>query len=160
MFNKTGAVAAFLMVSATLCLAQTALDFTRPTLDGKTISLSDYKGKVVVLDFWAMWCTACREAFPRLNGIQKEYGAKNLAVIGVDLDKAPAARVVSFAQRAGIAYPSVLDPDNAVAELYSIKGIPTLCVIDKQGAIAGTFRGFSAAEEKKINALIIQLLAK
>ena len=75
-------------------------------LEGKWVRLSDFKGKVVVLNFWATWCWPCREEIPDLVSLQKEYAARGLVVLGVSMDEGDPARVASFAKKFGINYPA------------------------------------------------------
>src|SRR5690348_15801968 len=85
-------------------------------LDGKPVKLSDYKGKVVILDFWATWCWPCRMEIPGLIDLQKKYGDRGLVVIGVSLDDGPDV-VRSFMKRQGVNY-SVVMANSKIADDY------------------------------------------
>ncbi len=137
--------------------AAPAPDFTLSDLSGTSVSLSSYKGKVVVIDFWAMWCHACREAFPRLNTIQKEYAAEGVVVLGVNLENAKPKKVAAFVKKAGIDYTVLLDPKSSTAKSYGIKGVPSLVVINRNLEVVKTWRGMNKATEKDIDETLKKL---
>ena len=115
--------------------SEAAPDFTLYTLDGEEVKLSDYLGKVVILDFWATWCSPCRKGIPDLISIQNEYN-DDLVVIGISLDQ-PATQneMVPFIKNYGINYPIVLGNIEVSAAYGNIQAIPTSFVIDKEGNI-------------------------
>ena len=125
-----------------------AADFTLPSAQGgKPVKLSDYKGKVVILDFWATWCPPCRKEIPDFVSLQKEFGPKGLQVIGVALDQEGAGVVKPFIAENHINYPIGLDSKSEIPSLYGgVRGIPTTFIIDRQGKIVKKFVG---AEERK-----------
>jgi cytochrome c biogenesis protein CcmG/thiol:disulfide interchange protein DsbE len=104
-------------------------------LDGSTVSLADYRGHPVVVNFWASWCTPCREEFPLLKDRLASLGASDgLVVLGVLYkDEADLAR--SFATDAGATWPTVTDPDGTIAAAYRITAPPQSFFIDKDGVI-------------------------
>lgn len=122
-----------------------APDFSLPTTDGKILKLSSYKGKVVIVDFWATWCPPCRKGIPDLIELKKKYGSKGLEVIGVSVDTDTKNQVVGFMKDKGINYPVVYGNQN-VTELYGgIEAIPTTFIIDKQGKIVASYQGLMPA---------------
>ena len=123
-----------------------APDFTLVDTKGKKISLSDYKGKVVILDFWATWCPPCRRGIPDLIDIQKEYKNK-VAVIGVSLDTDTKDNVVPFMKNFGINYPVVFGTQEIVESYGNIQAIPTSFVIDKKGNIVNQHVGLTPKEK-------------
>jgi len=133
-----------------------APDFTLPTVDGKQLKLSDYKGKVVIIDFWATWCPPCRKGIPDLIDLKKKYGSKGFEVIGISLDTDTKAQVPGFVKDKGMNYPVVYGNQN-VAQLYGgIEAIPTSFVIDKHGKIVATYQGLipSSTFESHIKKLL------
>ncbi len=127
-------------------------------LQGNQVRLEDLKAKVIVLDFWAVWCKTCKEAFPALNDLQKKYGPQGLQVVGVNLDRQPSPKISGFAKKAQISYMILLDPKGETTKPYDIKGVPSLIILDENRNIAKRFRGYSPDEGKKIEAAIEALL--
>ena len=119
----------------------TAPDFSLPTADGKTLKLSDYKGKAVIIDFWATWCPPCRKGIPDLIELQKKYGSKGLQIIGVSVDQDTKKDVVPFIKDKGINYPVVYADNSIIMKYGGIRAIPTSFVIDKQGRIVASYEG-------------------
>ncbi len=107
---------------------------------GKKISLSKYRGKVVILDFWATWCPPCRRGIPDLIDIQKQYKNK-VAVIGVSLDTDTKKNVVPFIKNVGINYPVVYATSKIINDYGNIEAIPTTFIIDKKGNISYRYVG-------------------
>jgi len=134
----------------------TAPDFTLKDLDGRPFSLSDTKGKVVILDFWATWCPPCRMEIPHFESLYREYGNRGLVVIGISLDRGDASAVRSFAEDNGISYPIVIGDQETTILYGGIRGIPTTFVIDRKGRIVEKFVGYRSKEvfESAINKLL------
>lgn len=112
-------------------------------LDGKTVRSSDFKDKVVILDFWATWCPPCRAEISGFVELQKKYQAQGLAIVGVSVDQASADTVKMFVQKSGINYPVVLADTNIVAAFGGIEGLPTTFIIDANGRIVKRHLGFT-----------------
>jgi len=132
-----------------------APEFVLKTVDGKDVRLSDYKGKIVVLDFWATWCPPCRKGIPDLIEIQKEF-PKDVVVLGISLDTETKADVEPFIKRIGINYPIVYG-NLEVTQLYGgVEAIPTSFVIDRNGIIVDRHVGLVAKSEytEKIKKLL------
>ncbi len=110
-------------------------------LDGKTVQLSDFKGKVVVLDFWATWCPPCRAEIPDFIALQNQYRDKGLVVVGVSLDQGGPGVVSSFAKSQGMNYPVVMGTDDVAALYGDIQAIPTTFVIDRSGKVVAKHEG-------------------
>lgn len=112
-----------------------AVDFKLKTPDGKEIKLSDYRGKVVLLDFWATWCPPCRKGIPDLISIQNEF-KDDVIVIGVSLDQGKTIKDVEpFMKNYGINYPVVLGDQKIAMDYGNIQAIPTSFIIDQNGNI-------------------------
>ena len=112
-------------------------------LNGKPVSLSDFKGKVVILDFWATWCPPCREEIPHFIDLQKRYGNQGLAVVGISLDQGGPEVVASFVKDNGINYPVVMANDEVPTLYGNIEVIPTTFVINPTGEIVKQYVGLT-----------------
>ena len=115
--------------------------------NGKTIHSSDFKGKVVILDFWATWCPPCKAEIPGFIALQKKYGKNGLAVIGVSVDEGGADVVKPFAQQSGMNYTVVLADDKTAQAFGGIEAIPTTFIIDREGRIVTKHLGFTEKDE-------------
>jgi peroxiredoxin len=128
--------------------------FTLTDVNGGTVSLSDFRGKVVILDFWATWCPPCKREIPDFITLQSEYASKGLQIVGIALDQPDKVR--AFAQQNGMNYPVLLGTDQISALYGGIEGIPTTFILDKNGNIVNRFEGFRPKEdfETEINRLL------
>ena len=111
-----------------------APDFALPTLDGGEIGLAAQLGKIVIVDFWATWCTPCEAQMPVLDTLWQEQGGDGLEVIGVSVDTIPAPKIEAWVMDRGFRYPIALG-DQELAMRYGVIGFPTLVVIDPDGGI-------------------------
>jgi thiol-disulfide isomerase/thioredoxin len=112
--------------------------------DGKAVKLSDFKGKVVILDFWATWCPPCRAEIPGFISLQKQYAAQGLTVVGVSLDTDGASVVKSFMKRVGMNYPVVIGDEKIASNYGGITAIPTTFVLDRNGNIVTSHQGYAS----------------
>jgi len=136
-----------------------ALDFTGKTADGKVVKLSDFKGKVVLLDFWASWCGPCKEEFPFLVKLHDKLKKKNFTVLAVNVD-IELEKMQNFLskQKAQPAFPIVFDQQGALPRLYDVEGMPTTVLIDQKGIIRYRHTGFTKVEKKKIVEEVVALM--
>jgi len=111
-----------------------APDFQLPTLDGKVISLRDFRGRPVLLNFWASWCGPCRFEMPFLENVYRARSGEGLVVLAVNLQESP-ERVREFVERMGISFPVLLASSPEVPLAYNIRSLPTTFFIDKNGII-------------------------
>ncbi len=133
-----------------------APDFALKSIEGKTVKLSDYKGKVVIIDFWATWCPPCRKGIPDLISIQKDF-KDDLVIIGISLDGEKTIKdVPGFVKSYGINYPIVYGDEKVVAAYGGIEGIPTAFIVDKEGNVVDQHVGLVPIETyvNKIKELI------
>jgi peroxiredoxin/outer membrane lipoprotein-sorting protein len=127
-----------------------APDFTLQDLAGRSVSLKDLRGQVVVLDFWATWCGPCRIDMPRIEALYKDLKGKGLHVFGVNGEDARVAR--AYLARNGYTFPTLSDPGMNVSKLYEVNALPTAVVIDKEGKV-GVYMQGSGTKERLLEAI-------
>lgn len=137
-------------------------DIPLPQLEGqsagKATSITDYKGKLVYLDFWASWCGPCRQSLPILNEIRKDYASKGFEVVAVNVDE-NLKDALKFLDKYPVDYPILLDPKGKMPKTYKVQGMPTAYLIDEKGVVLYKHTGFKKKDRKKIEALIDKHLA-
>jgi thiol-disulfide isomerase/thioredoxin len=149
-----------LVVSPAIALTQArkAPDFVLKDIRGRSVRLSSYKGKIVLLNFWATWCPPCRAEMPELVTWQREYRARGLQVIGVTYPPTNRTEVRRFVRRIKTNYPIVLGRKEIKALFYEGETLPITVVIDREGNIRETIEGILLPEEfeEKIRPLFEQ----
>jgi thiol-disulfide isomerase/thioredoxin len=136
-----------------------APDFSLKSFDGKEITLSQLKGKVVLLDFWATWCGPCKESIPHLIQLYKDYRESGFELVGMNVDKGDGEAVRRFVRSMDIPYPVVTAPEDVVRS-YRVTGIPVTFLIDKEGKIREKVIGFSGAIAKQLNTKVADLTSE
>ncbi len=144
-------------------LSETAPGFT---LDGQQqngqqqeINLSDYKGQIVYLDFWASWCQPCRKSFTWMNKMQSMYGNEGFKVIAINLDESR-AKANKFLQQIPANFDVAFDPQGSTAESYNVKAMPSSYIIDKQGNVVYANLGFRGSDKEKLEEKIRGMIRK
>jgi peroxiredoxin len=132
-----------------------APDWKLADLNGNILNFSDFRGHVLILDFWPTWCVPCRVEIPHFVELQKQYGNKGLTVIGVSLGEQSPEVVKQFVKRFGVNYPIVMGNEKVAESYGGIVAIPTTFVIDRQGRIVSRHIGYDdkAVFEKEIQSL-------
>ena len=136
-----------------------APDFTLKTFTGREITLSQLKGKVVLLDFWATWCGPCKESIPHLIQLYKNYRGSGFELVGMNVDKGDGEPVRRFIMSMDIPYPVVTAPEDVV-RTYRVTGIPVAFLIDKEGKIREKVVGFSGAIAQQLNTKVADLTSE
>jgi len=136
-----------------------ATDFTLESLEGRKVSLSSFKGKLVVLSFWATWCVPCQEEMPAMQTLYDSLRGRGFEIVAVDVmeDK---ATVAEFRKDHGYTFPILLDSSGAAAGVYGAQGIPTNYVIDRDGRVLARVvgvggPGWTSAEMKALFDLLL-----
>jgi peroxiredoxin len=152
-------VAAFLTpLAATLMLALPASgasgpsgpapQFTLEARSGSKISLAQYKGQVVMLNFWASWCGPCRQEMPLLENIYKKYSKMGFTLIGVNVEPDPKA-AEGFLKQTPVSFPVIYDKESTVSKAYDVSGMPSTVIIDRKGNIRVLHRGYKPGDENE-----------
>ncbi len=136
-------------------LNKSAPEFTVQSLDGKTRSLTDYKGKPVLLNFWASWCAPCRSEMPLISKKMDKYEKDGLTVLAVNLAESPQT-IRAFVKEYDIQFPILLDAESTIANAYGIDPIPTTFFIDRKGKVARIYIG--ELEEKVFDSYLSVIL--
>jgi peroxiredoxin len=140
-------------------VGNTAPDFALKSADGQDIKLSDEKGKVVILDFWATWCPPCRQSLPHVQSVSqdKTLAAKNVVVLAVNQQESADA-VNQFLHDNNYTFKVALDASGSVSSSYKVTGIPTTVIIGTDGVIKNVFIGFGDDSAKQIDDAIQQVV--
>jgi peroxiredoxin len=138
-------------------LGAAAPSFELPSPDTRhKVSLANYAGKVVVVDFWATWCTPCHDSFPAYQRISEKFGSK-VAVIGISVDEDPAG-IPKFARETGAKFPLAWDDGQVTSKSYQPPTMPTSFIVDASGIVRFVHSGFRSGEEEDIESEIASLL--
>jgi peroxiredoxin len=131
--------------------------FTLTALTGQQSALSQYKGQVVMVNFWATWCGPCQQEMPLLDQMYKKYKPAGFTLLGVNVDKeAPAVR--ELLARKPVSFPVLLDPANQVSKAYHVDDMPSSVIIDRKGAVRYVHRGYKPGDENEYQDRIRQLI--
>lgn len=131
-------------------VGELAPDFQLKDLDGQAVALSEFRGKPLLLNFWATWCPPCRAEMPYIQQVYDEWSDKGLVVFAINIGES-SAKVKEFMQISGLSFPVLLDTDENIANIYTTGDIPTSIFIDGDGIIQdkiiGAFPSKAAIEE-------------
>jgi cytochrome c biogenesis protein CcmG/thiol:disulfide interchange protein DsbE len=136
-----------------------APDFMLKDIEGRDVRLSQYRGKVVLLEFWATWCPPCKATIPELVAVQNKFGDRGFALLGVSVDEDLdlAQKLSKFSKEHGINY-SVLLGNEKVHRAYHVGSIPVSFLIDKEGRIINSYTGYADKFETRVSEEIERIL--
>lgn len=140
-------------------LGQPAPNFKVVTTSGQPVSLENYRGYVLVIDFFATWCQPCRESIPHLVEMNRKYGKQGLQVLGMSADEDGERVVKAFADEHRITYPIAVAGESTLVD-FGVRSVPVMFVIDKKGRVVEVFRGFTDEVGRTTEQLIKKLLAE
>jgi peroxiredoxin len=134
-----------------------APDFILKDLEGADLRLEDYRGKVVLINFWASWCGPCRKEMPLLDRLHQRYGDSGLVVLGVNVEGvAKSARVL--ADQVPVTFPLLIDEGQRVSTLYQLEAMPSTVVVDRDGVVRYVHRGYREGDESKYIDVVTSLI--
>ncbi len=154
---------------SSLCLAGVAVqaagqlegkrapDFTAISGEGKVLRLSQYRGKVVMVNFWATWCSSCRQEMPPLDDLYQRYQSKGFALLGVNIDE-NFATAKKMARKLNISYPIVFDADKNISRAYQVGAMPMTVIVDAAGVVRSIHYGYKPGTVKKYEDELRRLL--
>jgi peroxiredoxin len=150
-------VAALTATATTLQTGAPAPAFQLNSNAGKPLALADFRGQIVLLNFWASWCGPCRQEMPILEQLNRQYHGKGVALLGVNVEPDSAA-AVQWLKATPVTFPILFDTDSKVSKLYEVAGMPNTVIIDRKGLVRYIHRGYAAGAENdylnQIRALI------
>jgi len=144
-------------LASDIASGQSAPGFTLKSLSGKNLSLNEYRGQVVMINFWATWCGPCRQEMPALNALYDKYRSAGFMLFGVNVD-AEFAGAAQMASKLKVRYPILLDTDKKASALYRINTMPMTVLVDRDGKIRYVQPGYRAGYEDKYQTQIREML--
>ena len=136
----------FMAVPAVGADSGPAPDFTLTDASGQSVTLSDLRGQVVMINFWASWCGPCREEMPLLEQIHQRYEPLGFTLLGVNVEENSADGQAFLAERP-VSFPVLYDPDNGISKLYDVVAMPSTVLIDRQGNVRYLHHGYKPGYE-------------
>ena len=125
------------VAAATAHLGATAPDFSSQALDGTPVRLSQFRGKPVLLNFWATWCGACQDEMPLIERASERYAPVGLTVLAINYRQTDRKSIVEFMHKVGARFPAIYDPDGRIASAYGVTvGLPVSVFIDRAGTVS------------------------
>jgi peroxiredoxin len=140
------AVATLAAAAATLQTGAPAPAFQLNSSTGKPLALADFRGQIVLLNFWASWCGPCRQEMPILEQLNHQYHAKGVTLLGINVEPDSAA-AVDWLKATPVTFPILFDTDSKVSKLYEVAGMPNTVIIDRKGQVRYIHRGYAAGAE-------------
>jgi peroxiredoxin len=136
-----------LPLGATVDTNSPAPDFTLSAQSGKPVALTQFKGQVVMLNFWASWCGPCRQEMPLLDGIYKKYSKLGFTMLGINVE--PDSKAANeWLRQTPVTFPILYDTDSKVSKLYGVSGMPSTVILDRKGTVRMIHRGYKPGDEQ------------
>lgn len=159
--KMTTLMAAVLLLVTGSALAEAmdkpAPDFTLKSRSGENVKLSELRGEVVMLNFWASWCGPCRKEMPLLDDLQSEYRDYGFTLLGVNVDE-DRDSALKLLEQVPVDFTILFDPESRVSELYEVDAMPSTVLIDRDGKLRHLFRGYRAGYEDKYEQQVRKLV--
>ncbi len=134
--------------------------FSLTSLDGKELGLEEFRGKLVLLNFWATFCAPCREEMPSMERLWQRFKEKGLVIVAINVDRGGADRVKKFVEEVGVTFPVLFDPEGRVRRNYEIFALPTSYIIGRDGRFLGKIVGERRWDEPEFTELFERLLSR
>lgn len=134
-----------------------APDFTLKSDNGNNLRLSEHRGQVVMINFWASWCGPCRQEMPVLDELQQRYSKAGFTVLGVNVEQ-DSGQAVQLLQGMNLSFPILFDPKSVVSKLYDVKAMPSTVMIDRDGNMRYLHRGYKPGYEDQYREQIKELI--
>lgn len=148
----------FVTISATAeSLKGKAPDFTLKSNTGKNLKLSEFRGQVVMLNFWASWCGPCRQEMPLLDQIQKRYSPLGFTILGVNVEE-DSSKAKTMLREVPVSFPILFDTTNKASKLYNVSAMPSTVLIDRDGNLRYLHKGYKPGDEAQYKKWVKQLV--
>lgn len=147
----------FTLPASATSISGNAPDFTLHSRSGKNIRLSDYRGQVVLLNFWASWCGPCRQEMPRLETLYRRYKQLGFVILGVNVDS-DSTKANNYLRDIKVTFPILYDTQNAVAKSFNVNAMPTTVIIDRNGKKRFLHQGYEPGYVQEYRKEVIQLM--
>lgn len=148
---------AVLPITGAETLSGAAPGFTLESRDGGRVSLADFEGDVVLLNFWATWCAPCREEMPHLEAIYERYRDLGFTLLGVNVEE-DTSNASKFLAETPVSFPILFDPENEVSALYDVVAMPSTVLIGREGTMRYIHHGYQPGYEQEYQAQVRALL--
>lgn len=137
-----------LAVPAPIVAGKLAPAFELPTRDGKTLGTATLRGRIVLINFWASWCGPCRTEMPVLNQLAKQYAARGVTIVGVNVEpeRQPA---LEWLKTTPVNFPVLFDADSKVSTAYQVTGMPTTVILDRKGVVRYVHKSYAPGAENE-----------
>ena len=136
-----------------------APDFTLKSASGENLKLSELRGQVVLINFWASWCGPCRQEMPLLDELHKKYEGLGFTVLGVNVDGDP-RQATAFLDKVPVKFPVLFDSRNTVSKSYEVVAMPTTLIVDRNGDVRYLHKGYASGIEQEYQQQVRLLLAE
>ncbi|MEO8836039.1 MAG: TlpA disulfide reductase family protein [Caldimonas sp.] len=143
--------------SSAIAPATPAPDFALHAMGGSNLRLTEQRGRVVMVNFWATWCGPCRQEMPQLNRLYEKYRSSGFVLLGVNVDD-DQSKAAEVAKKLGVTFPVLLDTDKTVSKLYDVSTMPSTVIIDREGKVRYVHRGYLTGYEDNYEKQIRELL--
>ncbi len=160
---KSTVLGALLIVLTATSVASSGLagkaapDFVLRSASGENLRLSEYRGDVVMINFWATWCGPCRQEMPLLDELQNRYNRVGFNLLGINIDD-DSRQAMQMVKELGVSFPVLFDESKTVSELYDVKVMPTTILVDREGTVRHIHHGYKPGYEDKYLTEIRSLL--
>jgi peroxiredoxin len=134
--------------TATVIVGSEAPDFALRSAAGANLRLSEYRGQVVMINFWATWCGPCRQEMPKLDEIFARYEAAGFTLLGVNIDE-DSARAQRLADELGVSFPLLFDDEQSVSRRYDVQAMPMTVMVDRSGTVRSVHYGYRPGMEQR-----------
>ncbi len=138
-------------------LNKPAPDFTLKSMSGENVKLSELRGNVVMINFWASWCGPCRQEMPLLDEFYKKYSKLGFVLLGVNVEE-DSSKAANYLKEVPVSFPILYDNTNAVSKMYDIDAMPSTVLVDRNGNMRFLHRGYKPGDENEYKKLMKKLM--